>query len=820
MQRRKDEATTPFAKFFLYAVYVTLCFQLIATATYFNAYYTNPLINKLLLGQYLAFSAWLFYLLHSLCAGRLVLILCPYYLPAVLLLIWSGIRSFTAPNSGAQLNFFIFAAILSTYPLWTTCFRDRQFRRLFAWAAFMAGAFILMGCLRQLYTQRPEFGWKWFPALTLTPGSYERQRLGSFLGHNNPSTAYLWISVLYAVLLWRRNARWKWSALFGIYIALALAIIFLGGSRGVALMMLPGILIVGLVFLSLYKEYFAKRKDFLKEISPQRWLGAGGGILGILAILVLILSQAPIGQKGIENVMSRFGQSKSDLLSGTYPRVWWMSLLMAREHPLAGVGFSSWPYVYPSYQERWFEKYPRTRLGLPKDGAYSQQAHNEYLQGWAELGLPGLALILWLLALHGANIFRYLRSPSPPFGGVVAAAATVGTLMRAIFGFPFHEAAASCLFLANLGYFSYYACGREWEWRPQWMSLSWMGVRGFALAGGLIVFSLLFHPIHRYIVGDMMRQLNTTYKHKAELDPSQRQFYYDQAHESLKDSIAYLSDDGEALYELGKSSYFHGMSKGDDNLLRVAIEQLNDSMRNYSFYDQYAYLGRAYRMLWEHQQRPEDWEKSLESFRKAVAIYPLFYEGWVQIALLLGKSGKPKESYEFAAETELRFPGFVEDGLLKAAYAASGDGDNIAAGMLFDLALIVKPANAAIFEAAMKFYHSIDRLDMAARVLAGAGDQQAPELAVRELEKTVWLLLQQRRVKEAYDLMAEMRQKKPLQSNVELWFYSGLVCWQAGQPWESAGCWAMARKLGATEEQLSSCYPAVMSLIAIPACLR
>ncbi|MEW6234153.1 MAG: O-antigen ligase family protein [Candidatus Omnitrophota bacterium] len=820
MQRRNEEASSPLARLFLYAVYITLCFQLISTATYFNAYYTNPLINKLLLGQYLALSAWLFYLLHSLCAERLVLVWHPYYLPALGLLLWSGIRSFTAPNPGARLNFFIFAAILSSFPLWTACFRDRKFRRLFAWAAFMAGAFILAGCLRQLFTEKPAFSWKWFPALTLTPGSYERQRLGSFLGHNNPSSAYLWISVLYAILLWRRNRRWRWSAFFGVYIALALTIVFLGGSRGVVLMMPPGLAIVGLGFLRLYQGRFARRNDFWKAMSPKKWLGAGGGALGVLLILLVVLSQAPIGQKGIENVMYRFRQSKDDLLSGTYPRVWWISLLMAREHALEGVGFSSWPYLYPSYQESWFEKYPYTRLGLPKDGAYSQQAHNEYLQGWAELGLPGLALILWLLALHGWNIVKLLRSPSPPFGGLIAAAATVGTLMRALFGFPFHEAAASCLFLANLGYFAYYAGGREWEWRASWMSSSWMGVKGFALAGGLIVFSFLFHPIHRYIVGDMMRQLNTTYKHKAELDPSQRQYFYDQAHISLKDSIAYLSDDGEALYELGKSSYFHGMSKGDDNLLRAAIEQLDNSKRNYSFYDQYAYLGRAYRMLWEHQQRPEDWEKSLQNFRKSVAIYPLFYEGWVQIAVLLGKGGKPKESYEFAAETELRFPGFVEEGLLKGAYAASGDGDNITAGMLFDLALIVKPANPTIFLAAMNFYRSIDRLDMAARVLAGAGEHQAPELAMQDLTKTVWLLLQQRRVKEAYDLMAEMRHKVTLQSNVEAWFYSGLVSWHAGQPWESAGCWAMARRLGATEEQLSSCYPAVMSLIAIPACIR
>jgi len=74
---------------------------------------------------------------------------------------------------------------------------------------------------------------------------------------------------------------------------------------------------------------------------------------------------------------------------------WRASLDMARDHPLGGVGLGAWGTHYPRY---------RPLLAHP-----AQDAHNDYLQVLAELGVPGLAAFLWLWAA----CLRSASSPSP-----------------------------------------------------------------------------------------------------------------------------------------------------------------------------------------------------------------------------------------------------------------------------------------------------------------------------------------------------------------------------------------------------------------------
>ena len=68
---------------------------------------------------------------------------------------------------------------------------------------------------------------------------------------------------------------------------------------------------------------------------------------------------------------------------------------MIQERPLWGGGLGSFAPTF--YETRVGTEYGRNIFMIPQSGAF-QQAHNEYLQIWAELGLPGLLLLLGLLA--------------------------------------------------------------------------------------------------------------------------------------------------------------------------------------------------------------------------------------------------------------------------------------------------------------------------------------------------------------------------------------------------------------------------------------
>ena len=88
---KADLSTRPTV--FLHLTMCLLCFQLVSTALYYNGHFTDVLVNKFLLGQLLALSAWLAYLGHCLAVGRFVISKTPYDLPLIAFVAWGGIAN-------------------------------------------------------------------------------------------------------------------------------------------------------------------------------------------------------------------------------------------------------------------------------------------------------------------------------------------------------------------------------------------------------------------------------------------------------------------------------------------------------------------------------------------------------------------------------------------------------------------------------------------------------------------------------------------------------------------------------------------------------
>jgi hypothetical protein len=86
---------------------------------------------------------------------------------------------------------------------------------------------------------------------------------------------------------------------------------------------------------------------------------------------------------------------------------------MIRRHPLLGVGTGNFTYVYPEMDSAWAKARPDL---APYRGQYTNAAHNELLQAWAELGLVGLALLLAIFALAYRSLLKDLdRAVAPDF---------------------------------------------------------------------------------------------------------------------------------------------------------------------------------------------------------------------------------------------------------------------------------------------------------------------------------------------------------------------------------------------------------------------
>jgi len=119
--------------------------------------------------------------------------------------------------------------------------------------------------------------------------------------------------------------------------------------------------------------------------------------------------------------------STSGLTEGGNSRenLWRVTLAVARDHPLVGIGPGNFPVVEPSYAYRTIE------ISRPDLILKSYVSHNTYLQVLAEYGFVGLVLFLGVLAGAlglGLRAARRLSASEGVIAEVMARAALAGTV--------------------------------------------------------------------------------------------------------------------------------------------------------------------------------------------------------------------------------------------------------------------------------------------------------------------------------------------------------------------------------------------------------
>ncbi len=823
---KADLSTRPTV--FLHLTMCLLCFQLVSTALYYNGHFTDVLVNKFLLGQLLALSAWLAYFGHCLAVGRFVISNTPYDLPLLTFIGWAALRTITAPDESALHHGYIVLLLLSAFPLWVVCFRYRKFRSLFVWTVLFTGLCVMVGCLRQLSTDDPGFSRFFidnlFGGMTLSRGSYERQFLCSFLGHNNTSGGYIAIACILtaAVGLLSQNARLR--VFTAGYVLLGLALIILGGSRGVALMILTATLFLLYAFRWAGLRWaFGESHEAVK--AAMRLWGLRALSLGAFFIVVLFaVWMMPRSEFVNQNVFGRFTTSFQELLTGTYPRVWWMSLQMIGDKPLTGVGFTSWMHQYPDYQADWFEANPQTSIGLPKPGSITQRAHNDYFQAWAELGLPGLVLMLWLFAVHLRCIGALLTDKRSVLG-IFAATATLATMTRALFGFPFHEAPASCLFIANWALVAHLSSPKLREWAPPWLQ-SLAAPNQWAMGAiGVVAFFIAAMPVYQYMLADYLAKLHNRYGAvaadlNAQGDVTQANQWLEWGYLSLERSVEILPQLGSNRYILAVDTFERAKRSEDVELAKQSITLFEQALESYTYYGIHSFLGQAYLWVWEHTQTQEDADNAVEAFKTASRILPTDESVLSWLALTLGKVDRKDEGLFLVSELTLKYPGFIERSLLPAAHMAEASGDWLSAAFLFSMSAYNAPQNLEVARQTIDFYTRSQRIDLAEDVFAVAASVQLNDenrdVYHQYLGELLLKRLSNREYEPAIDFLRQLKQKERISEDEMVWFYSMVVAWLAGHPFESVGDWRRAIDAGVDPNSMEPFRISLVNYLLVP----
>jgi O-antigen ligase/Tfp pilus assembly protein PilF len=157
-----------------------------------------------------------------------------------------------------------------------------------------------------------------------------------------------------------------------------------------------------------------------------------------------------IKDASLDPYFSKLGVTEVDKAVSTRARfhMYRNTIDMIKDNFLVGVGFGNFKYVYPRYRDRveWALSGLNTRV---------EQAHNEYLQIFSEVGLIGLLAFLWILAGIGRMVLEIVRMKAFSPRGMMGLALTTGitgALVQSFFDFNLQNPASGVAFWIMVGF--------------------------------------------------------------------------------------------------------------------------------------------------------------------------------------------------------------------------------------------------------------------------------------------------------------------------------------------------------------------------------
>ena len=276
-------------------------------------------------------------------------------------------------------------------------------------------------------------------------GNIGRQNVFGLFGNVNYFAEYLIVPLPIAVsLFFATQNKFKKILLLIVILAIGTSLI-VTFTRGSYLSFGVSFIFMSFLFL------ISRGKNFIKR-NKKIFIA----ILGIIIITTsLFIIPNPLNKSGtaIERIKSRISISQLTQDYSIKRRIatWKYTVLMIKDHPLLGSGIGTFKYNTLKYQAEFFAQGENRSL-YPH--GFADKAHNEYLQLWAEIGIVGLGIFIWLIISYFSYGLKILRKIKDEYRqGIIIGlmGAVVAVLVDGIFGFPLHLPATIVLFWLALG---------------------------------------------------------------------------------------------------------------------------------------------------------------------------------------------------------------------------------------------------------------------------------------------------------------------------------------------------------------------------------
>jgi len=267
-----------------------------------------------------------------------------------------------------------------------------------------------------------------------------RQQVFGLFGNVNFFAEYLIIPLPIAVsLFFASQNRFKKTLLLIAILAMgtSLTVTF---TRSSYLGFGASLIFMAILFMTL------QGKSFIKENKNYFFII----LVAIIIITLLFVIPNPLNKPNtvISKIKSRISVSQLSQNFSITSRItnWKFTTLMIKDNPFLGSGIGTYKYNSLRYQARFLEQ-GQNRSIYPY--VFATKTHNEYLQLWAELGIAGLGIFIWLIISYFYYGLRFIKRVKNRYKqGIIIGlmGAVVAVLIDGIFGFPLHLPATIVLF--------------------------------------------------------------------------------------------------------------------------------------------------------------------------------------------------------------------------------------------------------------------------------------------------------------------------------------------------------------------------------------
>jgi O-antigen ligase len=492
----------------------------------------------------------------------------------------------------------------------------------------------------------------------LDPLYKEFHRLTSTLGQKNWISNYVAMifPIIFSFFLLQKQKKVK--IIYYILLSVLYTNIMICQSRGIWISIFVSS-IIGFYFIYKIKlvKYFRENRKWLIILT-----------LTFLIITVIYSTNNSLNKTAV-TVVQRAATTfdKSDTSINNRKLIWKTTFNMIKDNPWFGSGIGTFKLNYQNYQADYLQENPEDIKYWIKAG----EAHNEYLQIWAELGIIGLGIFLLIIYFYYQLIVSFLKKDKDAPKRLIVLGMLSGTtcfLTHCLFSFPLHVPALGSAFFMMIGLTLRFTKG---------FNLSKENQRNIIIKSAntknnkykiifiILIFAFAIFLINNIVIKPYISELyyfkgmifNLSYKFKdslpllsyaADLSPHNGRivhalgatYYnlnrYDEAIDCFNRAKKYEIDK-YIFYLLGLSYFSKGMNYEAEKEFKYAI------YLNPKFFEAYYSLGFLY-------FSQEDYNGTIEQWNKILEIEPNFLNKYIvlnNLGIVYKKKGIPDKALEY-----------------------------------------------------------------------------------------------------------------------------------------------------------------------------